>query len=124
MFAYFQEDLLKLKLKQSVFGPSLCDGVLRHLPISFTGIKGGPMKRRPVFFGKKKSGKQGAELLFVAEDVAPMHTGHWSPVVSLPTRVLAQMQLLDAWECEVGFVSYHGNLRVPPLSYPHQEIRP
>jgi len=39
--------------------------------------------------------KQGAELLFVAEDVAPLHSGHWSPVVSLPTRVLAQMQLLD-----------------------------
>ena len=42
-------------------------------------------------------GKQGAELLFVAEDVAPTSgAGRWAPVVVLPTRVLAQMQLLEA----------------------------
>lgn len=40
--------------------------------------------------------KQGAELLFVAEDVAPVSgAGRWAPVVALPTRVLAQMQLLE-----------------------------
>lgn len=67
-------------------------------------------------------GKQGAELLFVAEDVSPLHSGDWSPVVSLPTRVLAQMQLLDAGLGELGFfltswlVNHHAPTRnVPPL---------
>lgn len=40
--------------------------------------------------------KQGAELLFVAEDVAPeVQSSNWAPEVSLPQRLLAQMQLLE-----------------------------
>ncbi|CAK9075049.1 unnamed protein product [Durusdinium trenchii] len=40
--------------------------------------------------------KQGAELLFVAEDVAPeVQSSDWAPEVSLPQRLLAQMQLLE-----------------------------
>eukprot|EP00913_Durusdinium_trenchii_P000307 g281.t1 len=42
--------------------------------------------------------KQGAELLFVAEDVAPeVQSSDWAPEVSLPQRLLAQMQLLDSY---------------------------
>ena len=40
--------------------------------------------------------KQGAELIFVSEDVAPSDLGApWAASVDLPRRLLAQMQLLE-----------------------------
>ena len=34
----------------------------------------------------------------MAEDVAPEESKDWAPMVSLPSRLLAQMRLLDPWK--------------------------
>lgn len=56
-----------------------------------------PQRTCPAPARPRVEGKQGAELLFVAEDVAPeVQSSDWAPEVSLPQRLLAQMQLLDS----------------------------